>query len=71
MSEHYVVHRVFNGHDEVLGKFSVENGEIRFDSQADEYNCDLFPAGRINPRTASRLQSLLNNDHKSVYIVHG
>lgn len=71
MAETYTVHRVFDGKDTVLGKFSVEGNEIVYSSQADEMNCDIFPAGPMSDRTKKRLSSLLDNEHKSVYITRG
>lgn len=67
----YTVHRVFNGEDTVLGKFSVENGSITYASAQDRSNCDIFPEGEMSERTKKRLETLLDNEHKSVYITRG
>jgi hypothetical protein len=71
MTERYTVHRVFNGQDEVLGHFDVVNGEIHFESIADQFNCGIFPPGPIAPMTMRKLSSLLDNHNKSMYITRG
>lgn len=69
--ERYIVYHHFNGKTEKIGSFKVRDGEIHFDSLVDEYNCDIFPAGKMSESTKERLEHLLDNDSKSVYIVRG
>jgi hypothetical protein len=69
--ERYIVHHFVQGKDEVLGSFTVENGEICFPTKRDQLRCDLFPSGPMREVTKRRLTTLLNNKSKSVYLVHG
>lgn len=64
----YIVHRHLNGKDSVLGKFEIKKGEIVFRSEVDKHNIDQFPAGPMSKHTENRIEYLMTNTDKDVYI---
>jgi hypothetical protein len=71
MDGHFVVHSSMGGSDRVIGSFDVMNGQIQYSDYASQLNCDLFPPGKIDWMTSRRLETLLNNRGKSVYLTRG
>ena len=71
MNERFVVHRIIDGHDRVMGSFEVRDGEIHYNNIIEQLNCDMFPPGPIGWMTKQRLGFLLYNTNKSVYITRG
>lgn len=70
-AERYIVHRVFEGKDEVIGCFTVEDGKVVYPNKVAEANCDIIPPGPMHEATKRRLVYLLDNKDKSVYLVKG
>ena len=64
----YEVHRHLNGKDQKLGSFAVSSGNIKFASEADKLNIDQFPEGKMSKRTMDRIEYLMNNKDKDIYI---
>ena len=64
----YIVHRHLNGKDSILGKFEVKKGAIEFLNEADRLNIDQFPSGPMSEHTKNRIEYLMTNKDKDVYI---
>jgi len=61
-------HRIFEGKDEVIGTFEVNNGEISFPSDIDKHHCDMFPPGPMSTSTKNKISYLLDNKEKTTYL---
>lgn len=64
----FKLHQIFNGKDSVVGSFEVKDNHIVFPTIADEYACDIFPAGKISGYTHNKITELLNNKTKSMWL---
>lgn len=64
----FKLHRVVNDEDKVIGTFEVRDNEIVFPTPSDEHHCDLFPAGPMDAHTRNRINHLLDNPDKTMYL---
>jgi hypothetical protein len=64
----FKLHRVFDGEDEVIGAFEIQDDKIIFPSDLDQHHCDMFPPGAMSQHTMNRILSLLNHKTKTMYL---
>lgn len=65
----YQVYRNQLGHEPYrLARLWVIEGVIRYESHADEANCDIFPPGPLTPYHERRFLERLNNPGKNPYL---
>ena len=64
----FKLHRVIDNIDEVIGTFEIHDNEIVFPSNVDRHHCDMFPAGKMSDYTKNRINHLLDNKQKTMYL---
>jgi hypothetical protein len=67
-SQRYRLHHFFNNKDEVLGSFEVKDGEVHFATNADKHNCDIIPPGPISQGTKTKINRMIDNHKKSMWL---
>lgn len=64
----YIVKRHLNGKDSILGRFEIKDNSIVFANEADRLNIDQFPSGPITQYVKDRIDYLMTNADKDIYI---